>query len=176
MTVSEVADVIIIGGGIAGLTAALASARQALSVIIVHSARPGEASRAAAGMLAPSVEGLPANVLSIALAARDMYPGFLAELRETSGVVVPLDRNGIIELAASETDLADKSACAGPHAEILDTCALAELEPSFARHAGALLHPADGSVDNVLLMRALEQAVHHEQRVRRVAANVSSLI
>jgi hypothetical protein len=49
----------------------------------------GAASRAAAGMLAPSVQGLPDNVLPAAIAARDCYPEFLARLATRTGVLEP---------------------------------------------------------------------------------------
>src|SRR5215203_1666716 len=93
-------DVIVLGGGIAGLTVALEAARRDLTVVVLDLPRPGAASRAAAGMLAPSVEELPTEMLGAALAARDHYPSYLAMLRERTGIDVPLDREGILQLVA----------------------------------------------------------------------------
>src|SRR5829696_9077475 len=97
---TSTADLLVLGGGIAGLTVALAAARRDLTVAIIDAPRPGAASRAAAGMLAPSVEELPAEMLGAAMAARDYYPAFLDDLRERTGIEVSFDRGGILQLAS----------------------------------------------------------------------------
>lgn len=171
---SNTADVIVLGGGIAGLTVALEAARRRLSVIVLDTPRPGAASRAAAGMLAPSVEDLSGAILGAALAARDHYPAYLAELNERTGIEVPLDRRGILQLV-SEPDAESLRGRAPAGAEWLDAAALAESEPSFAGHHGALLHPLDGAVDNLLLMDAIERAVASEASIQRVTADVLSI-
>jgi glycine oxidase ThiO len=168
-------DLLVIGGGIAGLTTALAAAERGMNVVLVHAGRPGEASRAAAGILGPSVEGMPVHVLGAALAARDYYPAFLAKLEEKTGIAVPLDRNGILELAVSDADLALRAARAGDGAMVLDATALAALEPALGEHPGGILHPDDGAVDNVALMRALELAAVREPRITRVEASIAAV-
>ncbi len=168
-------DVLVVGGGIAGLTTALAAAARGLSVRILDTPRSGSASRAAAGMLAPSLEGLPGGVREAALEARDTYPEFLAALCARTGRTVPLDRNGILELATSGDELSRFSSRAGAGAESFEGAALARLEPAFAGHAGAVLHPGDGCVDNVALMDALEAAVTLEARISRVEERATGL-
>lgn len=165
------ADVLVLGGGIAGLTTALAAAQRQLSVIVVDSPRPGAASRAAAGMLAPSVEDVSEEMRVAAFGARDFYPDFVAALRESTGVDVPLDRRGILQLA-SESDADELRRSIGDGATWLDPDALRSLEPAFADHVGAVLHPLDGAVDNIILMDALERAVDAEPAIQRVAAEV----
>ena len=160
------ADVGVIGGGVVGLGVALAAARRGLRVVIVDRRQTGAASRAAAGMLAPMMEGLGPDVLPAGLAARDHFPAFLAGLERLTGVSVPLDRNGILKLASTEAELYATKVPAG--AERLDAGALARLEPTLAGHAGAVLHDGDGSVDHVLLMDALERAVEGDERIARV--------
>jgi len=172
--VSSTADVLVLGGGIAGLTVALEAARRDLSVIILDTPRPGAASRAAAGMLAPSVEELPEAMRTAAFAARDHYPPFLASLRERTGIDVPLDRRGILQLA-SESDAPSLRRRAPAGAEWLDAVALAAREPAFADHYGALLHPLDGAVDNLILMDALERAIADTSAIKRVSAEVLSI-
>jgi glycine oxidase ThiO len=172
--VSNTADVLVIGGGIAGLTVALEAARRDLGVIVLDTPRPGAASRAAAGMLAPSVEELPPEMLGAAFAARDHYPSYLAALREHTGVDVPLDRRGILQLA-SESDADVLRRAAPAEAEWLDAAAIADLEPAFQGHPGALLHPHDGAVDNLVLMDALERAVAATPAIRRITADVLSI-
>jgi glycine/D-amino acid oxidase-like deaminating enzyme len=172
--VSNTADVLVLGGGIAGLTVALEAARRDLSVIVLDTPRPGAASRAAAGMLAPSVEELPAAMRAAAIAARDHYPSYLASLRERTGIDVPLDRRGILQLV-SESDAESLRRRAPPGAEWLDTAALAAREPAFGGHHGALLHVPDGAVDNLILMDALERAIAGTPEIRRISAEVLSI-
>jgi glycine oxidase ThiO len=172
--VSNTADVLVLGGGIAGLTVALEAARRQLSVILLDTPRPGAASRAAAGMLAPSLEELPQGMLGAAMAARDCYPSYVAALRDQTGIDVPLDRGGILQLA-SEADAESLRRRAPAGAEWLDAAALADREPAFGVHFGALHHPLDGAVDNLLLMDALERAVALTTAIKRVTAEVLSI-
>jgi glycine oxidase len=165
----------VLGGGIAGLTAALEAAARGMRVTVIDQPRAGAASRASAGLLAPSIAGLPDSARPLASDARDVYPRFLARLRDRTDIDVPLDRNGILELADSESDLARRAARAGAEAELLDARALATLEPALATSAGAILHPRDGAVDNVALMAALDVAVARQPRVTRITDEISSL-
>jgi glycine oxidase len=167
-------DLVVLGGGVAGLTAALAAAGRGMRVTVVDQARAGAASRASAGMLAPSIAGMPDAVRPSALEARDVYPGFLAMLRDRTDLEVPLDRNGILELASSESDLEQRAARAGANAERLDARALAALEPALGGHAGAVLHRDDGAVDPVRLMAALDVAVARQARITRLTDEVAS--
>ncbi len=168
-------DLVVAGGGIAGLTAALAAASRGLRVTVVDQPRTGAASRASAGMLAPSIAGLPERVRPTAVQARDAYPRFLAMLRDRTDVDVPLDRGGILELADTEEELEQRAARAGAGAERLDAGALAALEPGLSGHHGAILHPEDGAVDNVTLMVALDVAVARHPRITRFTDEVASL-
>ncbi len=165
----------VVGGGIVGLCTALAAAERQLHVAVVDDAQLGAASRASAGMLAPSLDGLSAAVRAIAIAARDMYPGFLARLLDSSGVDVPLNRGGILELAASEADLRTLLARAGSEARGLTANELARLEPALAGHSGAVHHLLDGAVDNVSLMDALWIAAERHPRIDVFRYRVASI-
>jgi glycine oxidase ThiO len=175
--VSKTTDLVVVGGGIAGLTVALAASERGLSVVVIDEPRPGAASRAAAGMLAPSVEGLPASVRPLALEAREYFPRFLAELsaKANADVAVALNRDGILEVASTDDDLARLHGRTNDDAERLDSRALAELEPALGSHAGALLHPTDGAVDNVTLMTTLDLAVARDRLIRRIQGSVDSI-
>jgi glycine oxidase ThiO len=176
-SVSKTTDLVIVGGGIAGLTTALAASERGLQVVVIDERRAGAASRAAAGMLAPSVEGLPPAVRELALEARDYFPRFLDELQSKADidVTVALDRNGILEVATTPDDLACLLARSPEGAEPLDHAALVSLEPALASHAGALLHPMDGAVDNITLMTSLDLAVSRDRRIRRIHDSVDSI-
>ena len=168
------ADVLVLGGGIAGLTVALEAARRGLGVIVIDTPRPGAASRAAAGMLAPSVEDVPAEMFRAAIAARDHYPAYLESLREITGTEVPLDRSGILQLV-SEAEAESVRRQAPADAQWLDAAALTAHEAAFTGHHGALLHPNDGAVDNLVLMDALDRAIQSTPAIKRVTGDVLSI-
>jgi glycine/D-amino acid oxidase-like deaminating enzyme len=171
---TSVPDLVVLGGGIAGLTSALAAVDRGMRVTVIDQLRPGASSRAAAGILAPSVDGFPRAVLPAASEARDFYPGFLDVLASRTELEVPLDRSGVLELASSPEEL-EKLAARSPSATRLDASTLAALEPAFAWNVGALMHPFDGGVDNVALMNALDVAIAIEPRIARVTDEVASL-
>jgi glycine oxidase len=185
--VPQVSDLIIVGGGAVGLSAALAAADRGLSVLLVADHRPGQASWAAAGMLAPSIElhateAGSGDAQTFALAARDLYPSFLKNLYERTGISVPLNRNGIIVVdeidEAGEAGKAADARKAHPRVvggERLTKSALTRLEPSLAAADGARFFPDDGAVDNVILLDALEAALSTTRRVRRTDSPVRSL-
>jgi glycine oxidase len=167
--VPQVSDLIVVGGGAVGLSAALAAADRGLSVLLVADHRPGEASWAAAGMLAPSIELHASETGSgdaqiFALAARDLYPSYLETLYERTGMKVPLNRNGIL--------VVDTPAVGG---EPLTPTQLANLEPTLRSVEGARFFPDDGAVDNVILLDALEATLSRTPRVRRAEGPVRSL-
>ena len=90
-------DVIIIGGGIIGLSLSLALRRRGASVLIVERGEPGrEASSAAGGMLVNCSLETAAPLRSLATASARMYPAFAQELEFESGMHVDLRDHGTI--------------------------------------------------------------------------------
>jgi glycine oxidase len=81
-------DVIVVGGGVIGLTAALRLAQRGLRVTVLERDEPGGGTSAvAAGMLAPIAEAdlNEQPLLRLGVRSAAMYPAFVAELRELSG-------------------------------------------------------------------------------------------
>ena len=142
-----------------GLAAALAVAERGASVTLTGESRAGEASPAAAGMLAPSVERAIGPAHDFGIAARDRYPSYVEFLAERTGIRVPLNRRGILQVALSERGIKGLKKTAPPTASWLDAKELGELEPALAHAAGAMLNPDDGAVDNTVLLSALLKAV-----------------
>ena len=178
--VSETADVIVVGGGGVGLGIALAAAGRGLSVALVAEHRAGEAFPAAAGILAPpslemGEQSATGPEHTFAVAARDRYPSYLTELAEQSGIAVPLNRAGLLHVVLDEAKAAQHAGASIPGTEWLDQAALAALEPSLAHAAGARLFPEDGSVDNVMLLHALEVAVARCARVRQLSSPAEAI-
>ena len=167
------ADVIVLGGGLIGLAVAADAATRGATVLLIGEARVGEASPAGAGMLAPGPEGEELRsdaVRDFAVAGRDLYPSFLRALHEETGITVPVDRQGILELVP------DAEPAQRPEgSEWLDTRALRALEPSLGEFAGAVLHPHDGAVDNVALLAAMTRRAESRPSIRMVRSAVRAL-
>lgn len=165
---SPLCDVLVAGAGLIGLACAAAAAREGLRVLVLGAPRNGEASPAAAGILAPSIEhGVEISTVahSAATASRDLYPGYVAWLAEESGIDVPLNRLGILEVAEHEGRAERLQRDLPATASWLGRSELAALEPALSRAVGAALHPHDGAVDNVMLLEALRSFLESSPRV-----------
>lgn len=106
----EAADVVIIGGGIIGLTIARALAqRGARDVTVIEKNQFGqEASWAAGGILAPQIEAdKDDDFFRLACASRDLYRDLVPALEEESGIGVGFDTTGTIYVAFTEEDEKD---------------------------------------------------------------------
>lgn len=95
-----------------------------------------------------------------AFAARDVYPDFLARLAAETGIVVELNRLGILEVPASDEDAVLLRGTQGESGEWLTNSQLEVEEPLIDGPFGALRHAHDGAVNSTLLMDALLAAAH----------------
>lgn len=90
-------DVIVIGGGIIGVSLSIALRKRGASVFVVERGEPGrEASHAAGGMLVDCPLETPAPLQALATASAAMYPEFAHELELESGMKVDLRDKGTI--------------------------------------------------------------------------------
>jgi len=90
-------DVIVIGGGIIGLSLAIALRRRGATVLVVERGEPGrEASHAAGGMLVDCLLETPVALQSLATASARMYPEFVHELEIESEMKADLRDQGTI--------------------------------------------------------------------------------
>jgi len=180
-------DVIIIGAGIIGLSLAIELRKKGLSVLIVERGEPGrEASYAAAGMLAAAGDEFPLPLKPLARESARMYPEFVHELEDESGLKVDLREQGTIILS-----------CHGEFpegAEQLSSQRLKSLEPSIAtlpfRAQTGNGAPGSGgqaseicagylqerSVDPRALVAAALKAARHRQVDLSSGAEVKSLL
>jgi glycine oxidase len=98
-------DIAIIGGGIIGLSIAFRLAGDGRVVTVIDNGQPGQASWAAAGMLAPFAESSgPGPFVDLALRSLALYSGFVDEVRAASGIDPELDNAGILRVARSEEE------------------------------------------------------------------------
>lgn len=159
-------DVLIIGGGVIGLTLALELAEQGVSVAVVDQGTPGqEASWAGAGMLPP---GNPAQAASPEAQLRGgshvLWSPFSARLLEETGVDNGYRRTGGLELrmAVDEAELEREIQSWHEEQVSIQPLTLAELrerEPALGADvtAGYLL-PEMGQIRNPRHLKALMAA------------------
>ena len=97
-------DICIAGAGIIGLSLALELHRQGLSVTVFDQAEPlGEASTAAAGMLAASDPENPPALRKLADLSLSLYPAFLDRLHAHSGIAVPFHTSQTLQSQISSS-------------------------------------------------------------------------
>ncbi len=123
-------------------------------------------------MLAPSVERTSGPANNFGIAARDRYPSFVDFLADRTGVIVPLNRLGILQVALSEKGIKGLKKTALPTGRWLDSKELTDLEPGLSHGLGAMFNPDDGAVDNKVLLAALERFCANSDRITRVSAGV----
>jgi glycine oxidase len=126
-------------------------------------------------MLAPSVERAAGRAHDFGIAARDRYPSYVEFLAERTGIRVPLNRLGILQVALSPNGVKGLRKGALATSQWLDPKELEELEPALSHGLGALFNPDDGAVDNVILLEALRRLVSASDRIEFVEDVVTEL-
>jgi glycine oxidase len=179
------ADVIVVGGGVIGLTCAWRAAQRGLDVVVLDASTPGSgATGVAAGMLAPvgELEFGEDRLLELTLASAELYPGFVAELEEVSGSEVGYRRSGALHVALDRDESEEVrrrhelQRSLGLEAKWLTRRSCRELEPGLAPSiAGGVHAPAEGAVDPRALCAALLAALEHEGAEVRSGAAVCQL-
>jgi len=183
---SLVADVVVIGGGVAGCSAAWFLAQEGLDVLLVErDAVAAHASGAAAGMLAPTAEGEPGSpLLTRGLAALAQFRESLcAELRARSGIDPEFESSGLLRLALSDEDeraLRARSSAfseSGADVEWLDASSARLFQPGLAAALrGANWSPQEAHVRSPLLTRAYAGAAQSLGARVVAGAAVTSLV
>jgi glycine oxidase len=140
-------DVIIAGAGIIGVSLALELRERGHTVLVLDRAEPGgEASSAAAGMLAAADPETPSALRPMAFASAQMFPEFVRKLETAGNMQVDFRRVGTIALL-HEADI--------PHEyRSLSSDELQRLEPSLQNTGPSAFFVQEDSVDPFLLMQA----------------------
>ncbi|WP_374191388.1 FAD-dependent oxidoreductase [Planomonospora sp. ID82291] len=166
-------DLVVVGGGIIGLSVAWRAARRGLRVAVSDPAPASGASHVAAGMLAPvsEVTYTEEPLLRLGLASLARWPAFAAELAADSGLgpdALDYRTDGTLEVAFDSDDLAALDELAafmgvlGLPVERLTGRECRRLEPMLAPAVrGGLLARGDAWVDprrvTAALLAALER-------------------
>ena len=167
-------DAIVVGGGIIGLSVAIALRKRGVAVLILERGEPGrEASYAAAGMLVDCTLEAPPSLQPLAVTSARMYPEFAHELQDESGVIVDLRDQGALvfpppEHAHERPGFTTPSVLPAP---------LDQLEPDLADPERGCFLLKERSVDpRALVAAALKAARHREVDIATGTAVTSMLV
>jgi glycine oxidase len=176
-------DLVVVGGGVIGLSVGWEAAKAGMAVTLVDPEPGRGAGWAAAGMLAPVGEAHfgEDRLTTLNLAAADAWPAFARALEEASGEPLEYTRNGTLLVAADPSDsaavgqLVDYQRALGLPVERLSAAECRRSQPvlSPAIRGGARLG-SDGQVDNRRVLGALLAACR-AQRVTIVEDRVDSV-
>jgi glycine oxidase len=167
MSTSATADVLVIGGGVIGLSIAWRAAQRGLRVAVADPEPGGGASHAAAGMITPISEAAYAEkeLFRLGRESQRRYPAFTAELTGLTGEPTGYRQAGTLQVAYDADDLA----ILGEYQALQESFGVTvrRLTARECRQAEPMLSPAvrggllaadDASVDPRLLTRALVAA------------------
>ena len=179
-------DLVVVGGGVIGLSCAWRLARSGASVAVLERSQPpAGATRVAAGMLAPVGEltfGEP-ELLQMTLAAAELYPEFVAELESATGVGTGYERTGALHVALDRDEAAelrrvhDLQRSLGLEAEWLSPRRCRELEPGLTpSFNGGVLAAGEAAIDPRALTAALLAALKVEGVELRTEVEVEAAL
>lgn len=177
-------DVIVVGGGVIGLSIAWRASERGLSVTVVEESPGRGASWAAAGMLAPVTEVHPGeeHVLGLGVASLALYPDFVARLEELTGLSTGYREGGTLMAAATGDDYAALQDVAlvqerlGLEVERLKRKDARAREPALTPGLRAAWFAAgDHHIDNRALVEAVTEACKRSG-VELVADTVAEVI
>lgn len=164
----ERADVVVVGGGLIGLSIAWRLAETGCSVLVIERGTVGSgASLAATGMLAPAAEHEPGSDLLLPLALESLarWPAFRSRLEAASGLDIDYREDGTVVLAVGRDEVErlrfryDLQRRSGVAAQWLTGPQVRAREPLLRPNVTAgILCPLDAQVDPRLVMAALLRA------------------
>lgn len=167
-------DVIVVGGGVVGATAAYLCAREGLRTLLIDRLDVGRATDAGAGIISTRTSARHDVLFDLGLRSSGYYAQLLAELEEDGGGDTGYARCGDLRVAVDEEEVAPFSRMlalveerrARHGASTADVREIAPEEaralfPPLARPRRALYDPTAARVDGRLLNRAVLEAAAH---------------
>jgi glycine oxidase len=176
-------DVLVVGGGVIGLSSAWRLAQRGASVTVVDAGLAGAASGVAAGMLAPVTEARLGEepLLALNRASWARWPAFAAEVADAAGRPVGYRADGTLVVALDADDraaldeLAARHRLMGLEVSPLRSREARAVEPGLSPGIrGGLLAASERSVDPEALVPALRDAAI-AAGVRLLAAEVERI-
>src|SRR3954452_21032560 len=103
---ADTRDVVIVGGGVIGLSIAYALAREGIRATVLDRRELGrEASWAGAGLIPPVGERSPRNPIGALRSwSASLYPDWTAALRDETGIDTGYRRTGGVDVAWTESE------------------------------------------------------------------------
>lgn len=165
---NEMVEVVVVGGGMAGVATALALVERGAAVNLVEAGRTAAAATgASAGMLAPQYESPgPGPLYHLGVRGRSMWPEFARRLSELAGRELDIRWDGMLvaNLSGAEEDDARASIRwqteAGQRAELVSPADAAGLQPALSSGIRSWLWlPDEGQVDAQQLVDVFDAAL-----------------
>ena len=158
MTQETKKSILIIGGGLIGLSIAYEFARNNFKVLVLSKNRNESAGFVAAGMLATHAEGLENELLKFGQASQNLIPKWIKRIEQDSSIKCGLKKCGIVVPFENKKDLEEFPTYEyGRYLNQSDLQKEINGINSIWKHG--LLFEQDGQIDNRRrLMRALERA------------------
>ncbi len=160
-------DIVVVGGGIIGLSIAWSLAKEGLSVTVLEAGQVGgQATAAAAGMLAPLAEALETGpFVTLGLESLRRYPAFVAEIQEESGIDPEMIGPGMLRVAITDEEAYrmgsdwEWQSSLGLSADCLSAKEARLLEPAISPDVRlAIRSPEERNIEPRRLVRALALA------------------
>ena len=177
-------SVVVIGGGVIGLSLAWRAAQRGLAVTVADPDPGKGASYAAAGMITPVSEAAYAEreLYQLGVASQQQFAAFTAELTGATGLPTGYRQAGTLQVAWDSDDLAvlgefrALQESFGVTVQPLTSRECRAAEPLLGPVRGGLLSPDDASVDPRLLTSALLRAATGAgvRLIRSAAVEVTS--
>lgn len=162
------ADVIIAGAGLIGISIALELRASGADVLVLDRGTPGgEASSAAAGMLAAADPETPEPLRPMAIESARLYPAFVRKIEAASGMKVDFRRQGTIALGEHLEGTSDHRRLSSEEVH--------QLEPGIVT-GGSAFFIAEDSVDPALLTEAALTSAARAGVEIKAGANVRELL
>ena len=175
-------EILVIGGGVIGLSIAWHLSRSSHSITVMDSSEPGQASQAAAGMLAPLAEAsAPGPFLDLALASLNRYTEFVEGIRDASGLNLQICGPGMLRVARTSDEEAaldralEWQMSLGLPLDRLSGEEVRRLEPAAAQSIiAAIRSPQERHLEPRLLIAALSAACRR-RGVQQISGKVTAL-
>ncbi|MEG4251839.1 glycine oxidase ThiO [Microcoleus sp. Pol10D4] len=169
-------DILIIGGGIIGLSLAVELKLRGASVAVITADSKQPTARAAAGMLAPQAERIPPSpMLDLCLQSRALYPAWVERLEDITGLKTGYWRSGILA-PVCQNEPQEKPFSSNLNYQWLDRDTVRQHQFGLGQEViGGWWYPDDAQVDNRALFRTL-QTVTKELQIEIIQGNAGEII